>query len=199
MELVAQASTAAEAAAAQAAAAAAALALGQTEPSPGLPDLAQAPLNTVSERGIPCRVGTGLSFIYSKLGLAPLVLLADVPVSGLYFRYTYRGTSLLLSMLLLSHRIRLSTMRDGQYVGLLRERPCGVNVGCLGMQGPSKLPEDYRANTSEQSLPSLPQACADALKAELRVWRLHSEISELALLTDRIFSVPEVRIILSAS
>ena len=73
MELLAQASTAAEAAAAQAAAAAAALALGRTEPSPvGLPDLAQAPLNTVSERGVPCRVGTGLSLIHWKIGMALL-------------------------------------------------------------------------------------------------------------------------------
>ena len=94
MELLAQASTAAKAAAAQAAAAAAALALGQTEPSPvGLPDLAQAPLNTVSERGIPCRVGTGLVLIYWMLGMAPLVLLTDLFVSGLCFRDILRGTS----------------------------------------------------------------------------------------------------------
>ncbi len=96
MELLAQASTAAEAAAAQAAAAAAALALGQTEASPvGLPDLAQAPLNTVSERGIPCRVGTGLSLIYWMLGMAPLVLLTDVHVFSLYCNPTSRGKSLL--------------------------------------------------------------------------------------------------------
>ena len=111
MELLAQASTAAEAAAAQAAAAAAALALGQTEASPvGLPDLAQAPLNTVSERGIPCRVGTGLSLMYCKLGMPPLVLLTDIPVSGLCFNHTSKGTSLLLSMLLLSQGIGLSTI-----------------------------------------------------------------------------------------
>ena len=62
------------------------------------------------------------------------------------------------------------------------------------MQGPSSMPEDSRADASGQILPVLPQACADALAAELRVWRLHSEISELALLTNRIFSAPEVRI-----
>ena len=61
MELLAQASTEPEASAAQAAAAAAALALGQGQPSPvGLPDLAQGRLNTVSERDVPCTVGTGL-------------------------------------------------------------------------------------------------------------------------------------------
>ncbi len=69
-----------------------------------------------------------------------------------------------------------------------------LKLACLGMQGPSKMLEDSRGDDTEQILPSLPQACADALAAELRVWRLHSEISELALLTDRLFSAPEVRI-----
>ena len=65
------------------------------------------------------------------------------------------------------------------------------------MQGPSNMPEDSRGSDAEQILPVLPQACADALAAELRVWRLHSEISELALLTDRLFSAPEVYINIS--
>ena len=69
-----------------------------------------------------------------------------------------------------------------------------MKVACLGMQGPSNMPEDSRADASEQILPLLPQTCADALAAELRVWRLHSEISELARLTDRLFSAPEVRV-----
>ena len=69
MELLAQASTEAEASAVQAAAAAAALGLGQCQPSPGgLPDLAQACLNTASERGVHCTVGAGLSQMSLKAG-----------------------------------------------------------------------------------------------------------------------------------
>lgn len=61
------------------------------------------------------------------------------------------------------------------------------------MQAPSKAVKDRLEGEAEHSLPAMPQACADALKAERQVWRLHSEISELALLTQRLFSAPEVR------
>lgn len=59
-----EASTIAEEAAAQAASAAAAQALGQPVPGPdGLSDSDQVLLNTVSERGIPCKVRRTLHFV----------------------------------------------------------------------------------------------------------------------------------------
>ena len=61
------------------------------------------------------------------------------------------------------------------------------------MQGPSKALEGSLEGASEQKLPAMPQACLDALAAERQAWQLHSKISELALLTHRLFSAPEVR------
>ncbi len=70
---------------------------------------------------------------------------------------------------------------------------CNHSSRCTHMQGPSKALEDSLEGASDQSLPAMPQACLDALAAESQVWRLHSKISELALLTPRLFSAPEVR------
>ena len=61
------------------------------------------------------------------------------------------------------------------------------------MQGPSAALEDRLEGTADPGLPAMSTACSDALAAERQVWRLHSEISELALLTRRLFSAPEVR------
>ena len=65
-----EASTIAEEAAARAASAAAAQALGQSVPgSDGLSDSDQVLLNTVSERGIPCKVRWSLLFVLKGYNL----------------------------------------------------------------------------------------------------------------------------------
>lgn len=61
------------------------------------------------------------------------------------------------------------------------------------MQGPSKALEDRLEGAAEPGWSAMPKACSDALAAERQVWRLHSEISELALLTHRLLMAPEVR------
>ena len=160
--LMADASRSAEEAASHAASAAAAASLGQSMHSAqGMSEAGQSPLNTVAERGVPCKVN---------------LLLPGM----LFFRREVSVSRDVVNITQLADSLHCSFSRHARY-----------------MQGPSKALEDRIEGSAEPSWPAMPKACSDALAAECQVWRLHSQVSKLALLTRRLFSAPEVRGIIS--
>ncbi len=185
-----EASRLAEEAAASAAAAAAAASLGQSMPgAQGMLEAGRGPLNTVSERGIPCKVSRfpAVPFLLLATFTCTVVSLHDNDVSVMMTRTTgayqepARRTDSHL-MICMSYNMRLA---DSLHFSHSDHGP--------HMQGPAKALEGSLEGALQQKLPAMPQACLDALAAERQAWQLHSKISELALLTHRLFSAPEVR------